>query len=623
MNAFKIVIFLMLTLAMLAVNVSAGDNFTLDILQLYSEQAQTAEISISNYSELCSFRDAVNNGEYKGVNAKLTADITLSGEWTPIGNAANSFNGNFDGQGHTVSGLSITQPSAYVGLFGKISNGSVSNVKLENPVIDINTSNDTENLYSGFLAGGVICNGSENGVTLNNIKVSGGRASIVVTNYSAYCAGIAGYCESDDFGVVYVRNCNVENADLDVACAEISSFAGLVTGAFYSRSATDSAIINCVVSGNCSATANLSVAGGLVTGAGFSNGYWTSASASLAQEEKFIIIDGCIASGNVETTSGVHCNAGSISGSLSGDAALNNSYYTEDVTVTAKKGTKPIAVKFGGTKVSIAQLCDEAFIKNTVKLDTADTWKVNKDGLPTLYAFDEGCIALDVTAGTKIYYADGSYRKFDTDKTAYINLSNDGFVYVLNNDDQKVWRVADGIAHEMSALENALSIEKSAQIRTREPSGIRFSSSITDKAKYEESTVLVSEYGYIVTAETSVTGLVGGDYELDFSLVESNKAKLGVAYSIEDNKDLVFEKDFINEKTIFTGVLYNIPMTKNGVTTVVAARPYYKTSQGQVIYGEIYRTTLYDTALAIKSKNGEGYIQNKDYIDSILALVTE
>ena len=52
----------------------------------------------------------------------LTQDISLSGSWTPIGTRAAGFTGDFDGDGHTITGLVMDNTSAPsgepVGLFG-------------------------------------------------------------------------------------------------------------------------------------------------------------------------------------------------------------------------------------------------------------------------------------------------------------------------------------------------------------------------------------------------------------------------------------------------------------------------------------------------------------------------
>ena len=66
----------------------------------------------------------------------LTADGTLASDvsgfrvWTPVGNDSNPYQGTFDGQSHTVSGLYFNNSATdYVGLFGYIGNGGkISNV---------------------------------------------------------------------------------------------------------------------------------------------------------------------------------------------------------------------------------------------------------------------------------------------------------------------------------------------------------------------------------------------------------------------------------------------------------------------------------------------------------------
>ena len=61
---------------------------------------------------------------------KLTADITLNGNWTPIGNASTSsdvgqFLGTFDGNGYTITGLTYNGTEGYFGLFRVIGHGGI------------------------------------------------------------------------------------------------------------------------------------------------------------------------------------------------------------------------------------------------------------------------------------------------------------------------------------------------------------------------------------------------------------------------------------------------------------------------------------------------------------------
>lgn len=43
-------------------------------------------------------------------NYMLANDITMSGEWSPIGNSENPFTGIFDGNGYTIDGLTAFSP---------------------------------------------------------------------------------------------------------------------------------------------------------------------------------------------------------------------------------------------------------------------------------------------------------------------------------------------------------------------------------------------------------------------------------------------------------------------------------------------------------------------------------
>jgi len=136
-----------------------------------------ADLTIHNLEELKAFRDRVNSGEsFSGQTVVLAADIDLKNEeWTPIGNSSKTFQGNFDGQGHTVSNLKITGNKSYVGFFGFTTNGSVSNLTIENASV------------SGRLGVGVVA-GSPYTSKYTNIKVTGH----VEVEGMAYVGGVGG-----------------------------------------------------------------------------------------------------------------------------------------------------------------------------------------------------------------------------------------------------------------------------------------------------------------------------------------------------------------------------------------------------------------------------------------------
>lgn len=70
-------------------------------------------------------------------NYMLNNDITLKKEWKAIGNEKHPFTGRFDGNGFTISNLTITNKKAkYIGLFGWVEGGTIHNVTLSNVDID-------------------------------------------------------------------------------------------------------------------------------------------------------------------------------------------------------------------------------------------------------------------------------------------------------------------------------------------------------------------------------------------------------------------------------------------------------------------------------------------------------
>lgn len=91
----------------------------------------------------------VNEEGKTDINITLDTDLTLTGEWTPIGTSfGNPYTGTFDGGGHTITGLTVNQKErGTVGLIGDLgSGGKVQNLTLEN--VNLNG-----NLYVGSVVG--------------------------------------------------------------------------------------------------------------------------------------------------------------------------------------------------------------------------------------------------------------------------------------------------------------------------------------------------------------------------------------------------------------------------------------------------------------------------------------
>ena len=101
------------------------------------EGTEESPYLISNANELKLYQEKVNQGLYcaSTVYFKLTNDVDISiYEWTPIGvetsDGDKQYNGHFDGNNKTISGLTMSTGTARIGLFGIVYAPTIENVKL-------------------------------------------------------------------------------------------------------------------------------------------------------------------------------------------------------------------------------------------------------------------------------------------------------------------------------------------------------------------------------------------------------------------------------------------------------------------------------------------------------------
>ena len=127
---------------------------------------------LSSAQDLTDFATLVNGGTTTA-KAKLMANITLTETWGGIGTSENNFNGMFDGQGYTVSGVTGSS-----GLFSVIGSGGT----VKSVVVD-------GSIYNGNGAGGIANNNSGTITQCGFIGSIGGGGGI----NNGYVAGIAGY----------------------------------------------------------------------------------------------------------------------------------------------------------------------------------------------------------------------------------------------------------------------------------------------------------------------------------------------------------------------------------------------------------------------------------------------
>ena len=151
-------------------------------------------LNINNLNDLVQLSANVNKGtSYSGTTVYLLSDITISGEFTPIGNYLYTFQGTFEGNGHVIRNLRVTQTLKQVGLIGFSNSGAT----VRNIIIDsgstITSAHTGDSTYVGSIIGYCLATDSpckvENSISLASLSYSG-----VDTKRTVYYGGICGFC---------------------------------------------------------------------------------------------------------------------------------------------------------------------------------------------------------------------------------------------------------------------------------------------------------------------------------------------------------------------------------------------------------------------------------------------
>ena len=200
----------------------------------------------------------VNEEGKTDINITLDTDLTLTGEWTPIGTESQPYTGTFDGGNHTITGLKIDQSGTdNVGLIGRLgSGGKVQDVTLT----EVNVTGGT---YVGGIAGqtdGTVENCSVNGTVTGQNQTGGivGRNFSTISGCSAEgtvtgntnVGGISGLCVPNyDTGTDSLIGSTIEGCHSTAAVSGISSVGGVL-----GNLGNNSFLMACYSTGNVTAT---------------------------------------------------------------------------------------------------------------------------------------------------------------------------------------------------------------------------------------------------------------------------------------------------------------------------------------------------------------------------------
>ena len=183
--------------------------------QDYTIDAETNTYTVYTPQGLRAWADSYNPDTEIYYNCTLAADIDMSGQTWQGGTDITSFDGTFDGAGHTISNLNVTGQNP-VGFIGVLRGGTVKNLLLVNAKLS-NNEGITGGIV-GHIEEGTVIACAVFGCTVN---ASGGMAG-----------GIAG--QVDDSGSVtacYAASCNFIEA---TGCGQIANLVeGSITACYY------------------------------------------------------------------------------------------------------------------------------------------------------------------------------------------------------------------------------------------------------------------------------------------------------------------------------------------------------------------------------------------------------
>ena len=315
---------------------------TADTNETYSSYYPSAGFSGSTVT----LADDISLATPKGV----TADF--KNNWVPIGTSGKSFQGTFDGNGKSITGMTISSTSVHhVGLFGYLYGATVKDLTMadERDTQTINwetipTSSDNNNYYLGSVAGWV-----KSGKIINCHNKC--AVSFSVSGKAGNVGGIAGMIAENSV----LSTCSNSGA--------ITVDGSPVMGGGIAGESAQSSIVSCFNTGDVSATSNTNTAyaGGIVgdsdlngdsntpshisycysTGKITAKASSTSTSGGIVGGAQHVVLESCFATGTVSAESSGSSSNAAYAGGIIG-WIWSNKITVKDCLALNTEGVKAI-----------------------------------------------------------------------------------------------------------------------------------------------------------------------------------------------------------------------------------------------------------------------------------------
>ena len=337
----------------------------------------------------------VNSGVLKA-DGTLADGVSSFAQWTPIGNSSYRYTGNFDGKGHTISGLYFNNTgSSNVGLFGYIDKSYDANASCTIQNVGI-----VDSYFNGYSCVGSVCGYSYLG-TISNCYNTG---TVIATDY--HSGGI----------------CGLSNYSSIEKCYNTGSVEGLTIVGGVAGQCTYGSITNCYNTGS-------------VKGVG-------TASAGVGGV--------CEKATDSEVT---NCyNIGTLSGQTVGNVinssceTLTNSYYLAYGETDEREGTTAMSAdQFANGEVAYLLNGNVASSENVWRQniggETSDTYPVLNNTHGVVYAGYQHEGTTPLCSNSSSYAEENKLHAHAYDSNATTEAGgNHDMSYVLNEQNSYTWK---------------------------------------------------------------------------------------------------------------------------------------------------------------------------------------
>lgn len=142
------------------------------------EEIKEKKYEISSKADLERLADLVNSGEsFEEYTVQLNTNLSIDGKLVSIGNYQTPFQGNFEGNGYTISNFEICSDEQNIGLFGCVQRACISNLKVKNAVVQNGDGSGTGGIVGIALEGKI-----ENCVFDGTVNAQSGSVGGIVGN---------------------------------------------------------------------------------------------------------------------------------------------------------------------------------------------------------------------------------------------------------------------------------------------------------------------------------------------------------------------------------------------------------------------------------------------------------